>query len=91
VGLVIFPEYVIDAPPDELLEAVWDSKALTHARRLAALEIIQKHALFARAAMVSHRTVDRLNVNGATEFALRRLVARVEPRPGASLRLCVFA
>ncbi len=83
MGLVIFPEHVINAPPEGLLESVKDSKALSHTRRLGALEIIRRHALFCGAVLVNHRLVDRLNVNGATAAALKRIVAESVPCPGA--------
>lgn len=49
------------------------------------LEIIRHYSLRMDAELVSHRVVDRLNVNGATEYALRRLVARMASAPDTVL------
>ncbi|HQP47924.1 MAG TPA: ribonuclease HII [Spirochaetota bacterium] len=75
VGLVVYPRELFSHPPEELLHLVRDSKKLTHKGRIRALACIQIHALCVSTCLVSHRIVDRLNVNGATEYALRRLVA----------------
>ena len=79
--MVVFSEDIIVNPPAPLLSAVRDSKLLTPRRRQEALEIIRKYSLYLDTELVSHRVVDRLNVNGATEYALRRLVARMSPVP----------
>jgi ribonuclease HII len=79
--MVAFGEDVILSPPSQLLSAVRDSKLLTPRRRLEALELIKQYSLYLDTELVSHRVVDRLNVNGATEYALRRLAARMAPVP----------
>ncbi len=72
---------LFDNPPERLLCLVNDSKALTHPKRLQALAAVQNHALHVGVIMVSHRTVDRLNVNRATEYALKKLVEISPLRP----------
>lgn len=79
--MVVFSEETIARPPQLLLSTVRDSKQLTPRRRLEALEIIKQHSLCMDTELVSHRMVDRLNVNGATEYALRRIVARMAGAP----------
>jgi ribonuclease HII len=70
----VYPPEIYSQPPDDLLRLVRDSKKLTHKGRIRALACIQIHALCVSTCLVSHKTVDRLNVNGATEYALRCLV-----------------
>lgn len=81
VGLVVYPAEIFSSPPDDLLRFVRDSKKLTHKGRVRALECIRIHALCVSTCLVSHKTVDRLNVNGATEYALCRLIAGLSIQP----------
>lgn len=80
LGIVIYDASFIVAT-DGPLPGIDDSKKLTHQKRLAALDSIRKRALLCASILVSHRTVDRLGINGATEFALDRLIAQVPIRP----------
>ncbi|TFH39862.1 MAG: ribonuclease HII, partial [Chrysiogenales bacterium] len=64
-----------------VLPGIDDSKKLSPRRRADALEFIRAHALFCSSILVSHRTIDRLNINGATEFALRRLIKTMPMTP----------
>ncbi|MCX7679914.1 MAG: ribonuclease HII [Spirochaetes bacterium] len=81
VGLVIFPDHVIHHPPRELIETVRDSKLLTPQQRIEACKIIKKHARFFDVCVINHREIDRLNINGATEYALQKLVSRAKIFP----------
>lgn len=63
------------------LSLINDSKKLTHKKRCSALEVIEKFADNVYCAMVSHRIVDRLNVNGATFYALSALVEKMPVKP----------
>jgi len=73
VGMVIFsPSFILS--PTQPLTGVKDSKLLTHKGRCFALELIKQHALLATTRLISHRLIDRLNINGATEYAIRRLI-----------------
>ncbi|HON77753.1 MAG TPA: ribonuclease HII [Spirochaetota bacterium] len=81
VGLVVYPPELFASPPDDLLRLVRDSKKLTHKGRIRALACIEAHALCVSTCLVSHETVDRLNINGATEYALRKLVSGLSVCP----------
>ncbi len=80
VGLVVFDCSLFNAPPEEL-HAINDSKKLTPRARGLLREVISRHAMHARTVMVSHSTIDRLNVNRATERGLELLLKNIEPRP----------
>lgn len=58
-----------------------DSKKLTPCRRTAALDVIRRHSLTATSIMVNHRVIDRLNVNGATEYAILNLLKFLPVKP----------
>lgn len=80
IGLVVYDYGMFDNPPCEL-DAINDSKCLTPAARQRALNSILVHARCVETCMVSHRIVDRYNVNGATEYALVLLLGRLPFRP----------
>lgn len=80
VGITIYtPSFIgsLDGP----LPGIDDSKKLTPRKRSAALEIIRRSALFSASILVSHRTVDRLNINRATEYAINRLLESISIKP----------
>ncbi len=81
VGVALFSPETILNPPSDLLDAVRDSKKLSPRGRRKALEIIRKSCLIVETILVPHRIVDSLNVNGATEYALRQLVGRLTAAP----------
>ena len=75
VGMVIFPEELIaDGHPDLL--CIQDSKVLTLRERVAARVVVEKYALVSTYAVVPPERVDALNVNGATEYAVRDLIGK---------------
>lgn len=80
VGLVIFPASIITGEAD-VLQGITDSKQLTPGRRDAGLAVIEECAAVARECFLSHRCVDRLNVNRATELAIRRLIEQSPVTP----------
>ncbi|MBN1495995.1 MAG: ribonuclease HII [Spirochaetes bacterium] len=80
VGITIYaPSFIesLDGP----LPGIDDSKKLTPRKRSAALELIRRSALFSASILVSHRTVDRLNINRATEYAINRLLENISIKP----------
>jgi len=85
VGLVIFPESVIKDPPDEIFNIINDSKKLSPRKRKKSLDYIRSTALYSDVVLVSHVTVDSLNVNRATECAIKRLLKRCSQLPGTIL------
>ncbi|TAL33952.1 MAG: ribonuclease HII [Spirochaetes bacterium] len=82
VGLVVFDCSLFhDIPPE--LSAINDSKKLTPRARRALRDVIRRHAYAQRTIMISPSLVDSLNVNGATERALDRLLKKLDPMPDA--------
>ena len=80
LGLVIYDcSFVQSSQPE--FSAINDSKKLSPGQRLRALDLIQKHASIAAWTFVSHKIVDRLNVNRATEFALNKMLGRIPLKP----------
>lgn len=73
LGAVIYDAAFIDSVQGTI-PGIDDSKKLTPGRREKALDYIRSHSLVHASILVSHRTVDRLNINGATAFALRKLI-----------------
>ncbi len=84
VGLVIFRPREILSFPGELF-CINDSKKMSPAARQNSLPIIHQKSLIAHHGMVSHRVVDRINVNRATEFALSRLLDGIDIKPDVIL------
>ncbi len=80
VGLVIYESSFITSH-EGCMQGIDDSKKLTHRKRMAGLEIIQCRALLATSILVPHPVIDRLNINGATKFALSRLIAGIPIKP----------
>jgi ribonuclease HII len=80
VGLVIYDASFI-AAHEGSLPGIDDSKKLTHRKRLAGLDLIREHALLATSILVPHPVIDRLNINGATKFALSRLLEGIPVEP----------
>jgi ribonuclease HII len=81
LGLVIYSPEVLAGPPAALLSCVNDSKKLTHSARLRACGHIHGSAMCVHTAMASHRTVDRLNVNGATQYLLSKIITELAEPP----------
>jgi ribonuclease HII len=80
VGMVIYDRSFISCV-EGCISGIDDSKRLSHSKRMAALDIIAQSALLSSSILVSHRTIDRLNINGATELALNRLLESISIRP----------
>jgi ribonuclease HII len=81
VGCTVYAADFIRNPDGAIFSTVNDSKLLTPSRRNLALQYIRRHSLFWKAQMVSHSTVDRLNINGATEYAIKKLLADMPHKP----------
>jgi len=81
LGLVIFGLSTIAEPPSLFAGCINDSKKISPRARHRALDVIGRHALFHGYFMVSHRVVDRLSINGATEFALIRMLEVIPVKP----------
>ena len=84
VGMVIYDASLIRSEGGSI-PGINDSKKLSPRQRRAGLELIGARALCTSSILVSHRTVDRLNINGATEFALNRLMSGIYIKPDVIL------
>jgi ribonuclease HII len=80
VGIVIFDASFITSTTGPI-NGINDSKKLSHRQRRAGVDLIRACSVHSSSILVSHRTVDRLNINGATEFALNRLIESIPIRP----------
>ena len=81
VGLVVYRDSFFQGPPEGFFRSVRDSKKLTPAGRSAACGLVEQYSLYHAVKLVSHRIIDRLNVNGATAFAITRLLKEMPFRP----------
>ncbi|MBN2038959.1 MAG: ribonuclease HII [Spirochaetes bacterium] len=81
VGLAIYSKSHIQNPPEKLTAHVKDSKQLTQKKRIEALHLINKTAVYCGFAVIPHETVDRMNVNAATEYAVKQLLQKATPVP----------
>jgi ribonuclease HII len=80
VGVVIFDAALITST-EGVIQGINDSKKLSPRQRESGLEIIRARSIYSSSILVSHRTVDRLNINCATEFALNRLIESITIKP----------
>ncbi|MCP4130301.1 MAG: ribonuclease HII [bacterium] len=81
VGLVIYSSSFISNPHDEILRNINDSKKIPHKRRAPLVDTINKHSQLSTYTMVSHKIIDRLNINGATEYAIKKLLSIIPVKP----------
>jgi len=85
LGVVVFDPSTVRSCPAILRDVVRDSKQLSARGREEAFRVIKAHALETAVVMVSHRIVDRMNVNGATEYALRKALLSLLSAPSVAL------
>jgi ribonuclease HII len=81
VGLVIFNKSFIQNPTEEILLCIRDSKELSPQKRNKALKLIERESVCVKTAIISHQIIDRLNVNRATEYAVKLLLKKATPSP----------
>lgn len=85
LGAVIYnPQLFLNTPP-EFAACVDDSKRLSANARRDALDLVQIYARAAVTVMVSPRTIDRLNINGATCCAIQKILDILPVRPDVLL------
>lgn len=80
VGLVIYDASFIRSNPRGI-PGINDSKKLTPRRRNDAMEIIRRHSIAVTSILVNHRVIDRLNINGATEYGILNLLKLMPCKP----------
>jgi ribonuclease HII len=81
VGLVIFNKSFIQNPTEEILLRIRDSKELSPQKRNKALKLIERESVCVKTAIISHQIIDKLNVNRATEYAVKLLLKKASPSP----------
>ncbi len=81
VGLVIFNKSFIQNPTEEILFHIRDSKELSPQKRNKALKLIERESVCVKTAIISHQIIDKLNVNRATEYAVKLLLKKATPSP----------
>ncbi|MBN2403159.1 MAG: ribonuclease HII [Spirochaetes bacterium] len=81
VGLVIYDQSFIQNPTKDILSQIRDSKELSPERRIEALNLINREAFYVHTAIIPHHIIDKLNINRATEYAVRSLLKIVSPNP----------
>ena len=80
VGCVVYSGAFIKNTPQDV-SLINDSKKLSPQKRRAALNYIKERALFVIVQLVPHSIIDELNVNGATKFAIERLISAMPAAP----------
>ena len=81
LGLVIYHESTISGGHEEIAHHINDSKKMTPRQREKACALIKNESFFSDVIMVSHKIIDTLNVNRATEYALNMLLSRMTVKP----------
>jgi ribonuclease HII len=67
--------------PDRRIRRLADSKLLPPERREELFQEIQERAVAVGISVVDHETIDRLNILGATRFAMREALSRLAVSP----------
>ena len=85
VGLVVYKDVFIFDPAAQIMDTIDDSKRLSPQKRGELLGYVEKYSEFALTEIVSHRIIDKQNVNRATEYAIMKLLNRINVRPDVIL------
>jgi ribonuclease HII len=81
LGIVIFSSETIIDPPAEIEGRINDSKKLTPLKRESLSETIIRHSLYSDFSLVPVELIDKLNINGATEYGVRELLDNAKIKP----------
>lgn len=81
VGLVIYDKSFIQNPTKEILLYIRDSKELSPKKRNEVLKLVSRQSVCAYTAIVPHHIIDKLNINRATEYAVKLLLKKATPAP----------
>lgn len=81
VGIVIFSYDIIFNPPEEIEGKINDSKKLTPLKRQSLSETIRNYSIHSDSCLVPVEVIDKLNINGATEYGVRALLEKSEVKP----------
>jgi ribonuclease HII len=74
VSMVMYRSSLFGTPLSGDLIKIKDSKLLTPRRRYEARTIIEKISDFVLITLIPHHVIDQLNINGATEYAVKELI-----------------
>lgn len=74
VGMIIYSPEIILNPPEELTLQINDSKKLSPVKREKALKLIEQYSSFVAVKFINHKVIDKINVNRATELAVKKLI-----------------
>ncbi len=85
VGVVIYDINFILTPHESIYGRVQDSKKLPSKKRESLYDIIKTRSLVAEALLASHRIVDRMNVNRATEYLISAFLEKTPIMPDVLL------
>lgn len=85
VSMVMYRGSFFGTPLPEDLRKINDSKLLSPRKRDAARVIVERFSECAIVTLVSHHVIDQLNINGATEYAIRELIRSAPIIPDAIL------
>ncbi|MCX8123589.1 MAG: ribonuclease HII [Spirochaetes bacterium] len=81
VSMVIYPEEFFKQPPKEIVQCIDDSKKLSHKKRTKAKDIITTYCMWWDCLLVPVEIIDEKNINGATYFAITRLLQQCPYTP----------
>lgn len=80
VAMVIYPAELILSPPTEITESIKDSKLLTHKKRQELVSVVTEFSYYSDVVMINNLDIDRLNINGATEYAINLMLKKYSER-----------
>jgi len=80
VGMVIFPAEIYFTYFSWYTK-INDSKKLTEKKRIEALSVIKKESVYSSFVFIEPEIIDKLNINGATEVAIKELIASAKIAP----------
>jgi len=81
VSFTIYDQKCFFDPNFLLAKEIDDSKKITASKRKKILSQIEKKALTSLVIFISHNTIDQININRATELAVRRLLKKTKIYP----------
>ncbi len=81
VGMTIYCTEIITDPPEGLTLFINDSKKLSPGKRESAYKIIEKHSMRVSVKFINHKVIDKINVNRATELAVKKLIEDSPVKP----------
>ena len=81
VGLTIYDKSFIENPTGNYHQIVRDSKILSPQKREIAVKNIYQYSSLSEVEFISNEIIDKININNATEVALKRLLDGISIKP----------